>query len=216
MEVLSSSIESPIIQAFQPQNRGEIFSMLLDLLRPKQNSLGIDLGSGTGFIANTIEKACGCVILCLNNDPEEVKKHIKKYPETPINNVDLNALSLNATYDFIYGLESLGYVRKERLSHFFEKATKSLKPGAPLLLKHFTCIGDTAAYDLCYKNSGYRPYTEAEIQEALPAHVEIEKIYLNFAVTVPPKTLLNGWSERDYKETVSKDFLPILFLIRGG
>lgn len=99
---------------------------LIELLAPKSGEEILDVGCGTGDLANTIHNH-GAKVVGIDKSKNMIDEALKKYPHIPFKVEDVLKLEYNEQFDAVFSNATLHWVKeaKQALSCIYQ----SLKPG---------------------------------------------------------------------------------------
>lgn len=134
-------------------------SDLIDLLSPKQNEKILDLGCGTGDLANQIYKACPNVI-GIDKSYQMIHQASKKYPDISFLVGDIIHLDYTQTFNAIFSNAMIHWVKQPEKA--LENIYEHLEPGGRFVAEfggknNVQTITDEVIHQLEENNIKYDP-----------------------------------------------------------
>ena len=126
MQQMSKDLWNAALYDQQHQFVSNYGNDLIELLNPKQGENVLDLGCGTGDLANTIH-SMGVAVIGIDHSTNMVEQAKIKYPEIPFYVMDANTLSYDNTFDAVFSNATLHWIKTPQ--NVLESIYGSLKPG---------------------------------------------------------------------------------------
>lgn len=102
-------------------------SNLIDILNPKKDEKILDLGCGTGDLANTISNKYQANVLGVDKSLNMVEQAQQKYPHLAFIVQDATELDYENEFDAVFSNATLHWIRRQ--DHALKGIYRSLKPG---------------------------------------------------------------------------------------
>ncbi len=102
------------------------------MLHPQPDEMILDLGCGTGHLANTIAKS-GATVIGIDKSPEMIALAQKTYPHLRFQQADASDFTFSTPFDAIFSNATLHWVREAEKA--VQCMARAIKPNGRLVIE---------------------------------------------------------------------------------